>query len=53
MLVENPNNKKDLTKIEEVILYLQKSKEGGFYGKIIESYEADKKVNVKIEISVK
>lgn len=44
---------KGLTKIEEIVLYLQNNKEKGFYGKITETYEAGKIVNRKIEISVK
>lgn len=53
MLVENDDPKKLLTKLEEVVLCLQKQKEDGFYGKIIETYENGKKVHTKIEITVK
>ena len=42
-----------MTKLDEVVYCLQKNKENGFYGKIIETYEAGKKVHTKIEITVK
>ncbi len=44
---------KPLTKIDEVVYCLKKNMKNGFYGKIIETYEADKMVHRKIEITVK
>ena len=47
------NNKKTLTKIDELLYLLQNNRDDGFYGKIIETYEAGEKVHTKIEITVK
>ncbi|MDP2672062.1 MAG: hypothetical protein Q8O68_00950 [Candidatus Daviesbacteria bacterium] len=51
MLVDD--NKKNLTKIEDIVNYIIRSKNDGFYGKIIETYENGRKVHTKIEIAIK